>query len=166
MSELLDKVPAEIRWVIATKGLTGACSAYGSALKGAIGEEKYNDFVRSLWHEAGKGAKEFADNLGLAAGSAAELESIIHLLAATSMGPELNVEVIEATADKCVGRASGCPWFERWKELGLDFDYCSAGHQAWGDGATEILNPDFVFKLTKNMVRGDSHCEWVIERKT
>lgn len=32
-------------------------------------------------------------------------------------------------------------------------------------GAVESLNPDFTFKLTKNMVRGDAHCEWVVERK-
>ena len=27
------------------------------------------------------------------------------------------------------------------------------------------LNPNFTFRLTKNMVRGDAHCEWVVERK-
>jgi|SRR6185369_3682294 len=44
-------------------------------------------------------------------------------------------------------------------------DTCGARHQAWGEGATESLNPNFTFKLTKNMLHGDSHCEWVIERK-
>jgi hypothetical protein len=44
-------------------------------------------------------------------------------------------------------------------------DTYGSGHQAWGDGATESLNPNFTFRLTKNMVRGDSHCEWVVERK-
>jgi hypothetical protein len=27
------------------------------------------------------------------------------------------------------------------------------------------LNPHFTFKLTKNMLLGDPHCEWVVERK-
>jgi len=44
-------------------------------------------------------------------------------------------------------------------------DTCGVGHQAWGDGATESLNPNFTFKLTKNILHGDSHCEWVVERK-
>jgi hypothetical protein len=44
-------------------------------------------------------------------------------------------------------------WHKRWKELGLDFDFfCSSGHQTWGDGAAESLNPNFTFRLTKNMV--------------
>lgn len=43
--------------------------------------------------------------------------------------------------------------------------YVPSGHQRWGEGAAESLNPDFTFKLTKNMVAGDSHCEWVVERK-
>ena len=54
---------------------------------------------------------------------------------------------------------------ERWKEQGIGFDSCGAGHQKWGDGATAALNPKFTFKLTKNMVQGDAHCEWVVERK-
>jgi hypothetical protein len=58
-----------------------------------------------------------------------------------------------------------CPWHKRWKEQGLDMDTRGAGHQAWGEGATESLNPNFTFKLTKNMLHGDSHCEWVVERK-
>ena len=44
-------------------------------------------------------------------------------------------------------------------------DTCGAGHQRWGDGAVERLNPNVTFRHTKNMVRGDSHCEWVVERK-
>ena len=166
MNESINKVPAETRWEIATKGLTGACSAYGNALKEAGGEEKYNEFIRALWYEAGKGAKEFADNLGLTTEKAGDINGVIHLLATTSMGPEFKYEVVEATEDKCVGRATGCPWHERWKELGLDFDFCSSGHQAWGDGAAESLNPKFSFRLTKNIVRGDSYCEWIVERKS
>jgi L-2-amino-thiazoline-4-carboxylic acid hydrolase len=80
-------------------------------------------------------------------------------------GPEFKFEVVESTKDRCVGRTTQCPWHKRWKEQGVDFDTCGAGHQAWGAGATESLNPNFTFRLTKNMVRGDSHCEWVVERK-
>ncbi len=31
-----------------------------------------------------------------------------------------------------------------------------------GKGAKELVD---TLRLTKNMVRGDSHCEWVVERK-
>jgi hypothetical protein len=165
MTEAIDKIPAETRWAIATQGLTGATIAYAKALKDGIGEDKYNAFINAVWFEAGKGAKEFADNLGMASDNAGELEAVAELFANTAMGPECQFEIVEATADRCVGKATKCPWCERGKEMGLDFDLCSSGHQGWGEGVIEALNPSFKFSLTKNMVRGDAHCEWVIERK-
>ena len=119
----------------------------------------------SLWYEAGKGAKEFADTLGLATETAGDVEGATHLLAQVSMGPEFVFEVVEATKDRCVGKTTQCPWHKRWKEQGLDINTCGVGHQRWGDGAAESLNPDFTFRLTKNMLLGDPHCEWVVERK-
>ena len=112
-----------------------------------------------------KGAKEFAETFGLATETAEDVNGVIHLLAMASMGPEFKFEVVEATEERCVGKTTVCPWHERSKEQGLGFDFCSAGHQAWADGVVESLNRNFAFKLTKNMVRGDSNCEWVVERK-
>ncbi|MHC5010039.1 MAG: L-2-amino-thiazoline-4-carboxylic acid hydrolase [Planctomycetota bacterium] len=165
MTDPIETIPEKTRWALATKGLTGAYVAISNALKQAAGQNEFEAFNGALWFEAGKGAKEFADSLGLATESAADVEKIMHLLAKASMGPEFEFEVVEATEDRCVGRTTECPWHKRWKELGLDFDSCGAGHQRWGDGAAESLNPDFTFQLTKNMVRGDAHCEWVVERK-
>jgi len=165
MADAIDKIPGNARWEIATNGLTGAYIAISNALKQAVGQEKFDEFNGPLWFEAGKGAKEFADDLGLSAETAGDVEEITHLLASASMGPEFVFEVVEATEDRCVGKTTQCPWHKRWEEQGLDMDTCSAGHQNWGDGAAESLNPNFTFQLTRNMVRGDSHCEWVVERK-
>jgi hypothetical protein len=165
MAKTIETIPEKTRWEIATKGLTGAYSAISHALKDAVGQTGFEDFNGSLWYEAGKGAREFADNLGLATEYAEDLEGATHLLAQASMGPEFKFEVVEASEDRCVGRTTECPWHKRWKELGLDFDTCGVGHQRWGDGAIESLNPDFSFRLTKNMIRGDAYCEWVVERK-
>ncbi len=165
MAETIEKIPAETRWEIAAKGLTGACTAMMNVIKGALSQEKFEEFQVGLWSQAGKGAKELADTLGLTIENPRDIDEVMALLAMTSMGPEFKFEVVEATEDRCVGRATGCPWHERWKELGLDFDFCSSGHQAWGDGAAESLNPNFTFRLTKNIVRGDSNCEWIVERK-
>ena len=166
MADKIEKIPEHTRWEIATNGLTGAYIAISNALKQAVGQKKFDEFNGGLWFEAGKGAKDFADNFGLPAENAGDIESVTHLLAQASMGPEFVFEVVEATDDRCVGRTTQCPWHKRWKEQGLDMDTCSVGHQRWGEGAVESLNPEFAFRLTKNMVRGDSHCEWVVERKT
>ena len=165
MTEAINKIPAETRWGIATKGLTGAIVAMEKAIKDVIGQKKYDELSKALWYEAGKGAKEFADNLGLSTENARDIEEVLKLLAMTAMGPEFKFEVVEATENRCVGRTTMCPWHERWKELGLDFDYCGSGHQGWGDGCVGSLTPNFTFSLTKNMVRGDQLCEWIIERK-
>lgn len=135
--------------------------AFLNALKEAVGEEKFSQFQVALWSEAGKGAKELADNLGLTVQNPKDIEEVIQLLAVIGMGPEFEFEVVEATEDRSVGMTTKCAWHERWKELGLKEDLCTFGHQGWVDGATESLNPNFTFKLTKNMVRGDQYCEWV-----
>ena len=165
MANTIDAVPEATRWAIATKGLTGAYVAITHALEQAVGQRKFDEFNGPLWHAAGKGAKEFAANLGLPAESASDIESVTHLLAQAAMGPEFVFEVVEATKDRCVGKTTECPWHKRWKEQGLAMDICGVGHQRWGEGAVESLNRGFTFKLTKNMVRGDSNCEWVVERK-
>ncbi|MBI2681226.1 MAG: L-2-amino-thiazoline-4-carboxylic acid hydrolase [Candidatus Solibacter usitatus] len=165
MADAIEAISEKNRWEIATKGLTGAYIAISNALKQAVGQKGFDEFNGPLWRQAGRGAKEFAQTLGLATATPGDVEGIIHLLAKTSMGPEFQFNIVESTKDRCVGTTTECPWYKRWKEQGLDMDTCSAGHQAWGDGATESLNPNFTFKLTKNMVRGDSHCEWVVERK-
>lgn len=165
MTDTIDDIPEEARWAIATQGLTGAYIALSKAHIKAVGQQGFDDFNGPLWFEAGKGAKEFAKTNGFATSDAQDIERVTHLMAQASMGPEFVFEVTEATANKCVGRTTQCPWHKRWVEQGSDTDTCSAGHQRWGDGAVESLNPDFSFKLTKNMVRGDAHCEWVVERK-
>jgi hypothetical protein len=165
MANTIDNIPEKSRWEIATGGLTGAYIAISQALKQALGQKGFDEFNGPLWYQAGTGAKEFADTYELPTETATDVEAVTHLLAQASMGPEFVFEVVEAGKDRCVGRTTQCPWHKRWKEQGVDFDSCSEGHQRWGDGAAESLNPEFSFKLTKNMVRGDSHCEWVVERK-
>ncbi|HET7214325.1 MAG TPA: L-2-amino-thiazoline-4-carboxylic acid hydrolase [Terriglobia bacterium] len=165
MSDKIEQIPEKTRWEMATKGLTGAYSAISNAFSKAAGQAKFEDFNGSFWHEAGKGAKPFAASLGLPTQTAPQIEEATHLLAKASMGPEFVFEVAEANNDRCVGTTTQCPWHKRWKELGLGSDICSVGHQRWGDAAVESLNPNFTFKLKKNMVRGDAHCEWVVERK-
>jgi hypothetical protein len=165
MPNTIEAIPENMRWEIATKGLTGAYIAISKALIQAVGQKKFEEFNGPLWFEAGKGAKEFAGSNGLAAENAGDIESIIHIMAKTAMGPEFKFDIVESSNDKCVGKTTECPWHKRWQEQGVDFDTCGAGHQAWGAGATESLNPNFTFKLTKNMLHGDSHCEWVVERK-
>lgn len=165
MADLIEKVPAEKRWEIATKGLTGAYVACASALQGAVSEAQYDQFSKMLWYQGGKTLKELVDTVGLPVGNAREIEEALEISARTSMGPEFEFEVVEASEDRCVARLTKCAWHERWKEMGLAKDLCGTGHQSWGDAAVESVNPDFAYTLVKSMLRGDPYCEFVIERK-
>jgi hypothetical protein len=165
MAGLRDKVPAETRWGLATKGLTGAYTAIAKAYRENLSEDKYNEFNGVLWNLAGKGAKEFADSIKFTAKSPGDVVKLMDAFVFAVMGPEFQSEAIETTEDRCVQRATKCPWHERWKEQGLVFDYCTSGHQAWGEGVCESLNTNFAFSVKKNMTGGDPHCEFVIERK-
>ena len=160
MANTIDKIPEKTRWEIATKGLTGAYIAISKALKEAVGQKKFEEFNGSLWYQAGKGAKEFADTLGIAAKNAEDIEGVTHLLAQASMGPEFVFEVVEATNDRCVGKTSQCPWHKRWKEQGVDFErslswvmYAPAGVPASvtqkisGALKASLAEPDIVEKL-------------------
>lgn len=111
--------------------MTGAYIAICNALKQEVGQAKFDEFNAALWRQAGAGEKNFADGLGLPTGNAGDFEATTHLFAATTMWPEFQFEIIEATSDRCVGKTTECPWHKRWKEQGLDMDSCGAGHQAW-----------------------------------
>jgi predicted hydrocarbon binding protein len=165
MTDPIEKIPAEARWQIATKGLTGAAMAVANALRQAVGEEKYNEVMRALWYQAGKGVKEFIEAFGLPVRDARQIEEAAQLASLASMGPEFKYEVVEASQDRCVARVSKCPWYERHKEQGMGFDLCTFGHGSWGEGFVESANPDFIYSVSKSMARGDSYCEVIIERK-
>lgn len=162
MAEEIEKVPAETRWPIATQALTGAVVASAKALQDEMGQERFNEIWGQIWGDLGKAAKQIADALGLAGGDVKSATEAVQLVATVAMGPEFKFETVEATPEKAVLRCTGCPWWNRQKELGIS-DICSVADPAWCNGLTKSLNPRVTITLTKAMPRGDSYCEWVYE---
>ena len=74
MAKNLESIPEKTRWEMATRGLTAAYTAISKAFQQAAGQKKFEDFNGALWYEAGKSAKEFAKDQGLATANAADLE--------------------------------------------------------------------------------------------
>ena len=163
MAGEIEKVPAETRWIIATQGLTGVIVAIAKVLRDVVGQEKYNEIWPQIWAEAGKGSKQVADAFGLAGGDAKSAAETVMLVSVVAMGPELKFEFVEATAERAVLRGTGCPWWNRLKELGIEFDPCSLADPAYCDAFAKSLNPKVSVSLTKALPRGDSYCEWVYE---
>lgn len=163
MAEGVEKVPAEIRWTIATKALTGAATAVMKALRDALGQERYNEVSGQIWAEQGKASKQVADALGLSGGDAKCAAEAFQSVLIVAMGPEFKIETVEATAEKAVARCTACPWWTRQQELRIPGDLCSAASRAFDNAFAKGLNPKLTMTLSKAMCRGDSYCETVWE---
>lgn len=164
MAEPIEKVPTEARWQIATKGLTGAVTAYAMTLRETMGDEKYVKFSRGIWGKAGEGVKQFAESFGFSAKNAPDLADLSEAFASSTLGPEFESENVESSENRVVMKLTRCPWHERSKEV-RSTPLCEAGHQKWGESILQAMNPEFTYSITKSITRGDSYCEMVIERK-
>ena len=165
MANKIDQIAAEERWKIASNSLTAAVTAYGEVLKGAIGDDKFFEFLKSLYSQAGASAKQFAESLSISVENAEGIAEALLTFALATMGPDFEFEDVEVSEDKCVGRTTKCPWYDRYKEQGVSEMTCNVGHQAWGEGVIGNLNSNYSFTLTKSIPTGDEYCEYVIERK-
>lgn len=161
----IDKIPADIRWQIATQGLTGAYMACADTLRKEKGDDYYVQFATQLWGSVGSRAKEFADAFGLPTGSPAELNDTVLMFAMASMGPEFKFETVETGENRCVCQTATCPWANRADEQGVDNPKCKEAHLKWGESVVQALNPDMKFSITQAIPDGDSKCQWVFERK-
>ena len=161
ITEALEKIPAETRWTIATKGLTGVVIVTAKTLLDILGQEKYNEVWGQIWAGAGKGSKQVADALGLAGDGVKSVQETSWLVTSVAMGPEVKARVVEATAEKVVVRNSECPYWNRMKELGISDDLCSVGDAAYFNGLAKSLNPKVTVRLNKAMPLGDPYCEWI-----
>ena len=163
MAEGVEKVPAETRWSIATRALTGAITVISKAMRDVLGQERYNEVWGEIWAEHGRAAKQIADDLGLSGGDAKSAAETAQLVIIAAMGPEFKFETVEATAQRAVITLTAGPWWNRRQELGISEDLCSVACAAFWDALTRSLNPKLTVKLTKAIPRGDPYCEWVLQ---
>ena len=82
-------------------------------------------------------------------------------------GPEMKVEIVEATRKRAVVRWFKCAWDERFNELEVEPELRGGCHihEPINNEALKAINPKLIYKLTKSLARGDPYCEAVIEFK-
>lgn len=163
MAQTVEKVPAETRWTMATRALTGAIAAAGDVLRDTVGQEKFDEIWAEIWAEQGKASKEIVEALGLGGDDAKSVAETVQIVGLVTMGPEYEFETVESTEQKAVIRTTVCPWWNRFKERGTSEAFCPDADLAWCDAIGKSLNPKMTVSLTKAMPRGDSYCEWVWE---
>jgi len=161
----VDQIPAETRWAIATKGLTGALTAQLQALYGLAGKEKYPEIMRQIWSQIGQASAELVKSLGLTGNSAQSAAEAGAAICICAMGPEYAIEEIVASADKTCMKITKCPFWNRMQEFGLSADLLSACDLAFWDSFIKTLNPEVTMKHGRQMHLGDPYCEWIFEAK-
>jgi len=164
IKNMVDRIPAEMRWTVASRAMTGMIVVTEGALQDAVGLERRKEIMTQLWAAAGPGVKQLVDAVGLPTGDAKAAFNAVMTASTVMMGPEIRVEVIEATPTKVVCRATGCPFSVRMKEMGITLD-CVGPCTAYFQGAYKAVNPKLVFRAgDKCIVRGDPYCgDFVLE---
>jgi len=83
------------------------------------------------------------------------------------MGPETILKIIKATPERTVLRMTKCTCWKTYNEFEVNpaFRNCDLSHQAFMEDGLKVVSPQFSFKVTKAMSRGDPTCEFVIEFK-
>lgn len=158
------QVPAETKWAMATKGLTGALAAHLNALYSLAGKQKYTEIVSRIWNQIGRGSAEEVKSLGMAGDNAKSAAEAGVAMCICAMGPEYRIEEIEASEDKAIMKITECPWWNRMKEFGISHDLLTPCDIAFWKHFVRSLNPNITMRHGKQMHRGDPYCEWIFKK--
>ncbi len=158
-------IPAETKWTMATKGLTGALVAHLNAIYSVVGKEKYVEILRQIWSQIGQGSAEEVQSLGMTGNNVASVAEAGVTMCMCAMGAEDTIEEGEASEDRIVMKITECPWKNRMNELGISNDLLSVCDTAFWNSFVKSLNPNVSMRHGKQMHRGDPYCEWIFEKK-
>ena len=161
----VNQIPVETKWAMATKGLTGALSAHLNAIYSIAGKEKYVEIIRQIWTQIGQGSAVEIQSLGMTGDNAKSVGEAGVTMCMCAMGPEYQIEEVEASEDRTVMKITECPWNNRMNELGISHDLLSACDIAFWNHFVKSLNPNVTMKHGKQMHLGDPYCEWIFETK-
>lgn len=161
----VDQTPAEAKWGMAAKGLTGALAAHMNAIYSLVGKEKYAEVITQIWSQIGQGSAEEIKASGMAVDNAKMMGEAGVNVCMCAMGPEYKIEQVEATEERTVMKITQCPWNNRMKEFGISHDLLSACDIAFWKNFVEKLNPNITMRHGKQMHLGAPYCEWIFETK-
>ena len=181
MAELLEKIPAEKRWLITAQVLSRFSVLRGSNFMPTLlgeeegifspvwGWEKWNEILTKVMGDTGK--RIFAmvkETFNIPVEDAVGAAKLTIAAGTLIAGPECKTEIVEATPERAVVRWTKCGWDERFNELDLALGLrggCHSGHQALFEEGLKAINPNIDYRFKKSLAKGDPYCEDVIEFK-
>ncbi len=126
------------------------------ALTDKFGSEEALKLIRPYFYEQGKMMANFAPLLGIKGNDAIAIATFIRFFEEKLM--QIKGTVTEATPDRVVAVNTKCIFKDCIPEACLQF-------QNTVDGMIDVINPDYSWRMTKLLTRGEDVCEWIIEKK-
>lgn len=162
---VLEKIPLESRWSIATRGLVNNEVNWAKTLLDKEGREKFNDIRRRFSPAGGASTKKLAESFGLTGSDAQSAAIIIPAMIAVFYGPQQKYEIEENTANKARVRCLECAFWNQVQAKKISDDLCSLHSRLHWEGFAKALNPKLRVAMLKAKPLGDPICEWLLELK-
>jgi hypothetical protein len=162
---ILEKIPVEKRWEMATQSFANGCMGYIQVLLDIVGKEKLAEIESKMWSEGMRMSfQTFIKELKMPIEDAVDASNLMAVFAFLSLGPDCKMERVEESKNRVVDRYLKCPWWESAKQFGIADQYeCSCPD--WGGTALKAINPKLTVTGTKIQSRCDPYCECVYELK-
>ncbi len=132
------------------------CDASVQALVDKFGEAEAMEILRPYFEKIGETSPIFAEMMGITGNDAIAIASLFCLSEQEIL--KVDGKVTEAGPERVVKESYQCPF------QSLSPGFCQA-FTCVAEGTVKAINPDYKITTTKMMTAGDSHCEWIIEKK-
>ena len=164
IKEMVDSIPAEVRWNIATQAHTGTATVLDAAILEAVGPETRKEILTKIYEGSAPAVKQVIDALGLPTDNAEAAVKAIDCANIIMFGTEMQMDLTEANPQKVVGKVTGCAFPLRMKEMGVKMD-CVPVCTAYQEGTFKAVNPKLKVSVGDKCInQGDEYCgEFVVE---
>ena len=177
---LLKKIPADKCWAITTQALLNLLFLRGSktlvpllgigegVIAPIMGWETFKELNTKVFVETYKQFIPWVkETFNIPLEDAIGAVKLGKVSGTLNSGPEIVIEIVEQTPERALSRTTKCPWWEKYKELGVkpELTLCKPVCEAFFGEAFKEINPKITSKLTKSMPSGDPYCERIDEFK-
>ncbi len=164
IKEMVENIPAEVRWNIAAQASTGTAVALDAAIQEAVGPEKRKEILTKIYAGSAPAVKQIIDALGLPTDNAEAASKAVDCANIVMFGTEMQIDITEASPQKVAAKVTGCAFPLRMKEMGVKMD-CLSVCTAYQEATYNAVNPKLKVSVGDKCInQGDEYCgEFVVE---
>lgn len=159
-----QRIPAEVRWMIASRSIPALAADYGMAVESTLGVRS-DEVGRDVFARKGAEVRTLAVAFGMPHHDAGSVAETLGTIASIYYGPEYLATTMAGVDDRAVLNLTSCPILNRLREADAEPQKASASCQAFCRAAVEGLNPEYTIQQIKGMCTGESYCQMLIGRR-